>query len=48
MSESSVSASDDRVRAPDFSQADYLGRTVTLSDFRGLKSVVLVFNRGFF
>lgn len=33
--------------APDFSQPDYAGRTVTLSDYRGLKQVVLVFNRGF-
>jgi peroxiredoxin len=33
--------------APDFSLADYHGRTVSLSDFRGQKNVLLVFNRGF-
>ena len=33
--------------APDFAQPDIQGRTVRLSDFRGLKHVVLVFNRGF-
>jgi peroxiredoxin len=34
--------------APDFTAADASGRTVRLSDFRGIKHVVLVFNRGFF
>jgi hypothetical protein len=33
--------------APDFSLADYRGRMVRLSDFRGQAAVVLVFNRGF-
>jgi peroxiredoxin len=33
--------------APDFSLADYRGRTVQLSGFRGKAAVVLVFNRGF-
>ncbi len=33
--------------APDFTLADLEGRDVTLSDFRGEKYVVLVFNRGF-
>jgi peroxiredoxin len=33
--------------APDFALADTRGRTVRLSDYRGLKHVVLVFNRGF-
>ncbi len=33
--------------SPDFSLADYNGRTVRLSDFLGKKNVVLVFNRGF-
>jgi len=34
--------------AADFTAADARGRTVRLSDFRGIKHVVLVFNRGFF
>ncbi len=33
--------------APDFSLADYNGQTVTLSDMRGKKNVLLVFNRTF-
>jgi len=33
--------------APDFSLADYRGRTVSLSDYRGQKNVLLVFNRTF-
>jgi len=32
--------------APDFELADYTGRTIRLSDFRG-RDVLLVFNRGF-
>ena len=32
--------------APDFELADYTGRTIRLSDFRG-QDVLLVFNRGF-
>jgi peroxiredoxin len=32
--------------APDFELADYTGKLVRLSDFRG-KNVLLVFNRGF-
>ncbi|MGC8782040.1 MAG: redoxin domain-containing protein [Anaerolineae bacterium] len=31
--------------APDFALPDTEGRTVRLSDYRGQKSVVLVFNR---
>ncbi|MCB0159815.1 MAG: redoxin domain-containing protein [Caldilineaceae bacterium] len=38
---------DTELLAPDFSQPDVDGRTVKLSDFRGLNHVVLVFNRGF-
>jgi peroxiredoxin len=33
--------------APDFELADFRGRTVRLSDYRGRRNVVLVFNRGF-
>jgi peroxiredoxin len=33
--------------APDFSLTDTQGNLVRLSDFRGKKAVVLVFNRGF-
>jgi peroxiredoxin len=33
--------------APEFSLEDYTGRTVSLSDFRGKKNVLLVFNRTF-
>jgi peroxiredoxin len=35
------------MEALDFSLQDTDGRTVRLSDFRGDKHVVLVFNRGF-
>jgi peroxiredoxin len=34
-------------RAPDFTLPDYRGRPVSLSDYAGRKSVLLVFNRGF-
>jgi peroxiredoxin len=34
-------------RAPDFSLPDFSGRPVSLSDYRGQKNVLLVFNRGF-
>ncbi len=34
-------------KAPDFELADTAGQTVRLSDYRGKKHVVLVFNRGF-
>jgi len=33
--------------APDFELADYSGRLIKLSDFRGKQHVLLVFNRGF-
>jgi peroxiredoxin len=33
--------------APDFAVEDFTGRLVRLSDYRGQKNVVLVFNRGF-
>jgi peroxiredoxin len=34
--------------APDFSAADSEGKVIRLSDYKGRKNVVLVFNRGFF
>jgi peroxiredoxin len=33
--------------APEFSAIDSEGHTVQLSDYRGKKNVLLVFNRGF-
>jgi peroxiredoxin len=33
--------------APEFSLPDFSGVPVSLSDFRGEKNVLLVFNRGF-
>jgi cytochrome oxidase Cu insertion factor (SCO1/SenC/PrrC family) len=33
--------------APDFTLADMDGKNITLSEFRGKKSVVLVFYRGY-
>jgi len=35
------------IPAPDFEMTDSEGRTVRLSDFKGNKHIVLVFNRGF-
>jgi peroxiredoxin len=34
--------------APDFTAIDSEGRTIRLSDYKGKKNVLLVFNRGFF
>jgi len=33
--------------APDFTLPNTLGQSVTLSDYRGQRHVVLAFNRGF-
>ncbi len=38
----------DAVIAPDFTSTDAGGRIIRLSDFRGKKHVVMVFNRGLF
>jgi peroxiredoxin (alkyl hydroperoxide reductase subunit C) len=35
------------VPAPDFTLPDFTGEPVSLSDYRGSKNVLLVFNRGF-
>ncbi len=37
----------DTAIAPDFVLQDTLGRSVRLSDFRGDRNIVLVFNRSF-
>jgi peroxiredoxin len=37
----------DTTEAPDFTLVDTQGKSVSLSDYRGKKHVVLVFNRGF-
>jgi peroxiredoxin len=36
------------VRAPDFTLNDFIGKSVSLSDYKNKKSVMVVFNRGFF
>lgn len=36
------------VKAPDFTLADFNGKSVSLSDYAGAKNVLVVFNRGFF
>jgi len=38
---------DINMSAPDFNLEDWQGRKIKLSDFRGEKVVLLVFNRGF-
>ena len=35
------------IMAPGFALTDVVGDTVSLSDYQGVKHVVLVFNRGF-
>jgi peroxiredoxin len=34
--------------APEFAESDSEGRLIRLSNYKGKKNVVLVFNRGFF
>ena len=43
-----MTATKARPVAADFVANDSEGRTVRLSDFKGKKHIVLVFNRGFF
>ncbi len=43
-----MAQTEEAVMAPEFTATDSNGRTVRLSDFKGVKHVVLVFNRGFF
>ncbi|NLE09851.1 MAG: redoxin domain-containing protein [Dehalococcoidales bacterium] len=33
--------------APDFTAVDSSGRQITLSEYKGKKNVLLIFNRGF-
>ena len=33
--------------APDFSLQDFMGNKFMLSEYEGMKNVVLIFNRGF-
>ncbi len=33
--------------APDFTLTDPSGRAIRLADYRGVKNILLVFNRGF-
>ena len=42
-----MSKMEEGVMAPDLTLTDTQGQGVTLSDYRGHKHVVLVFNRGF-
>jgi peroxiredoxin len=34
-------------KAPDFSATTFAGEDIKLSDYQGIKNVLLVFNRGF-
>ena len=36
------------VQAPDFTLNDFNGKSVSLSDYKDKKHVMVVFNRGFF
>jgi len=36
------------VQSPDFTLNDFNGKSVSLSDYKNKKNVMVVFNRGFF
>jgi peroxiredoxin len=48
MSKKQITIDDqEKVLAPEFTLPDLNGQSISLSDFRGEKHIVLVFNRGF-
>ncbi len=37
-----------KATAPDFELADFNGKNIRLSNYKGISNVLLIFNRGFF